>query len=56
MAWFRRNKERDRYYLLPGMGGKNMRRKRNMFLRWSLLAGMLVSAMLAGVLYWLGKR
>jgi hypothetical protein len=45
------NKERERYYLLPGMGGSAMRRKRNMMLRWSLLAGLLVSAALAWGLY-----
>jgi hypothetical protein len=56
MAWFQRDKEQERFYLLPGQGGKNMRRKRNMFLRWSVVAGMVVSTLLAGFLYWLGKR
>jgi hypothetical protein len=45
------SKERERYYLLPGMGGAASRRKRRVILRWSLLAGVLVSAALAWGLY-----
>src|ERR1044071_4100662 len=47
------SKERQRYYLLPGMGGSAMRRKRRIILCWSLLAGILVSAAAAWALFWL---
>jgi len=56
MALFGRPKERQRFYLLPGMGGRNLRRKRKLILRWSIAAGLLTSAVLAFVLYWLSTR
>jgi len=53
MAWFAPDKERDRFYLLPGMGGKALRRKRIAMLLWAVIAGLLVSVSVAGVLYWI---
>ena len=55
MRWFERNKEPERFYLLPGMGGRARRRKEMRFLRWSLAAGLLVSAILACVLYLISR-
>jgi hypothetical protein len=45
------SKERQRYYLLPGMGGSALRRKRKLILQWSIAAGLCVSAIVAGLLY-----
>jgi hypothetical protein len=56
MAWLQRDAERDRFYLLPGMGGKSFRRKQRYILKWSIAAGLLVSAIVAGLLYWLSRR
>jgi hypothetical protein len=55
MRWFERDKERERFYLLPGMGGRARRQKEMRFLRWSLAAGLLVSAVLACVLYLISR-
>ncbi|HPC61954.1 MAG TPA: hypothetical protein PKX23_14920 [Verrucomicrobiota bacterium] len=54
-AWFGRKKQRDRdrYYLLPGMGGRALRRKRRMILQWSIATGLIVSAAVACILYFL---
>jgi len=52
MAWFDNNKERERFYLLPGMGGRALRRKHKRILGWSLLAGLAVSLALAFLLYY----
>ncbi len=49
-------RDKERYYLLPGMGGSNLRRKQRLILQWSLAAGLCVSAILACVLYWLSNR
>jgi hypothetical protein len=46
-------KERERYYLLPGQGGHAYRRKQKFILKWSILAALAVSAILASVMYWL---
>jgi len=49
-------KERERFYLLPGMGGSNLRRKRRKILVWSICAGLVFSALVAGLLYLLSGR
>jgi hypothetical protein len=56
MFWSKRDKERERFYLLPGMGGRARWRKEMRFLRWSIAAGLLVSAIVACVLYYLSQR
>jgi len=56
MGFFRPDKERDRFYLLPGMGGKAYRQKRNRILAWSVAAGLLVSAGVAAMIYFLTAR
>jgi hypothetical protein len=56
MLWFDRNKEKQRFYLLPGMGGRARRRKEMMILRWALAAGLLVSAVVACVLYLISRH
>ena len=54
MLWFQRDKEKERFYLLPGMGGR-ARRKEMRFLRWSIAAGLVVSAIVAGILYLISR-
>jgi len=56
MFWLKRDKEKHRYYLLPGMGGKGLRRKRKITLICSLVAGALVSVLLAVTLYLINRH
>ena len=56
MSWFQRDKKRQRFYLLPGMGGRSLRRKHMVMLRWSLVVGLLVSGLLAWGLYLMAKN
>ena len=56
MQWFGRNKEQQRFYLLPGMGGRALRKKQRLFLRWSIAIGLVVSALTAGILYLISRR
>ena len=51
MLGFEKNKEQQRFYLLPGQGGKAARRKRRLILLWSIVFGILVSAVFAGALW-----
>jgi len=51
MLWANKNKEQERFYLLPGMGGRAARRKHRIILIWSVVAGLFVSAALAVALY-----
>jgi len=47
----KRDKEKNRFYLLPGMGGRSHRRKQWFILKWSLVAALFFSAILSLVLY-----
>lgn len=58
MFWTRDNKaakERKRFYLLPGMGGRAYRRKQKFILKYSVAVGLLVSLLIAIVLYLLNR-
>jgi len=49
------NKEQRRFYLLPGQGGRAARRKQNFILKWSIIAALIVSAILTALIYWLNR-
>ena len=51
-----KKKEDRRFYLLPGMGGRALKRKRRLILRWSIVAGLFASAVVAGILYLISSR
>jgi hypothetical protein len=52
MPRFRVDKpERERFYLLPGQGGAAYRRKQKKILLWSILAGLVVAAIFAMIMY-----
>jgi len=53
MFGFRRNKEPERYYLFPGVGGRNHRRKQFVILFWTVIVSLIVSAILGVLMYWL---
>jgi hypothetical protein len=50
-----RDRDKHRYYLLPGQGGKAHRRKQRFILKWSVIAALVVSLILAAVMYWLSR-
>jgi hypothetical protein len=52
---FRRDKERQRFYLLPGQGGDGYRRKQKLILRWSVIAALFFSAVFSAIIYWLNR-
>jgi hypothetical protein len=56
MGFFFRDKEQDRFYLLPGMGGRALRRKQKASLIWALAVGLVVSAAIAATMCWLAAR
>jgi len=55
MLWFGKNKEPQRFYLLPGMGGRALRKKQRLFLRWSIAIGLVVSGVVACLLYFMSR-
>ncbi len=57
MPHSRHSKERgkNRFYLLPGMGGRLYRRKQRFIIKWSVIAALVVAVLLALLLYWLNR-
>jgi hypothetical protein len=51
----KRNKETERFYLLPGQGGAAFRRKQRYLLIWSIIVGLALAALLAALMYFLNK-
>ena len=49
------DKEPERFYLLPGQGGRAARRKHLYFLKWAVAAALVMSAILALVMYLLNR-
>jgi hypothetical protein len=49
------DKEPERYYLLPGMGGREARRKHLYFLKLSVVAALGLSVILAVLMYLLNR-
>jgi len=56
MGLFARDREKDRFYLLPGMGGRALRRKRRVILQASIAAGLIFAALTAGLLYLISRK
>ena len=52
---FKRDKETQRFYLLPGQGGAAYRRKQVYILKWSIIVGVIVSSVLGAVMYYLNN-
>jgi hypothetical protein len=50
-----RQKENERFYLLPGQGGRAYQRKQRLFLFWSILTGLVVSGLLVGIMFLLNR-
>jgi hypothetical protein len=53
--FFLGDKPRKRSYLLPGMGGRARRRKQKLILKCSIIIGLGVAVILAGLFYWLNR-
>jgi hypothetical protein len=45
-------KPRERFYLLPGQGGRNYRRKQQVFMRWTVSVAVIFGLILAFVMWW----
>ncbi len=52
---FKPDREKDRYYLLPGMGGRALRRKQKVILTWTTAAGILTAFGLGAVIYYISR-
>lgn len=51
----KKDKPRERFYLLPGQGGKNFYRKQRYIMRWTVTVALAFGALLTAVMWWLAK-
>jgi hypothetical protein len=52
---FKRDKEAQRFYLLPGQGGAAYRRKQRFILTWAIIVGLSVAAVVGALMYYLDR-
>ena len=55
MSWLKSSKPKERYYLFAGMGGSASRRKRLIFLVWSVIVALLVSGGLGLIFFYVNR-
>lgn len=54
--WFgNKNKPRERFYLLPGQGGRSYRAKQKVFLTWAVVVALLFGSVLTAVMWWVSR-
>lgn len=53
MFGFKKDREKDRFYLLPGMGGRAYRRKQSFILKVSIVVGLIVAGLFALAMWFL---
>jgi hypothetical protein len=53
---FKPDREKDRYYLLPGMGGRALRRKQKVILSWTAVAGLATASVVGAILYLMNRN
>jgi hypothetical protein len=49
-------KPRERFYLLPGQGGKNYYRKQRFIMRWTVAVSLVFAISMGMVMWWLARR
>ncbi len=48
--------EKNRFYLLPGQGGRLYRKKQKFILTWSLIAALIVASALVAAMLWMNHE
>ena len=50
-----KKRPRERFYLLPGQGGRNYYRKQKRIMRWTVAVSLVCGLLLAAVMWWLAR-
>lgn len=45
-------RERERFYLLPGQGGRNYYRKQKLIMGWTISVAVVFGLIIAAVMWW----
>ena len=51
----KKDKPRERFYLLPGQGGRNYREKQKRLIFWAAVVAIILGAVLAAVMWYASK-
>ena len=54
-VFFGKKKPRERFYLLPGQGGKNYYLKQRRLLLWAVAAALVFGGVLSVALWWMSR-
>ena len=55
MIFRKKEKPRERFYLLPGQGGRNYYRKQRVLLQWAIVVALLGGVVLAAVMWFMSR-
>jgi hypothetical protein len=56
VPFWNKRKERERFYLLPGQGGRNYYRKQKRIMRWTVAVSLCLGTAMAGLMYFLARH
>jgi hypothetical protein len=51
----KKHKPRERFYLLPGQGGRSYRQKQQRIMRWTYAVAIVSGLVLAAALWWYSR-
>jgi len=52
----KKEKSRERFYLLPGQGGRSYYRKQRTLIAWAVIVAVLGGVFLAAAMWWLSRQ
>jgi hypothetical protein len=52
----KKKKPKERFYLLPGQGGRNFARKQRRLIGWSVAVSLVFGLIMAALMYWLARH
>ena len=53
---FKSKKPRERFYLLPGQGGRNYYRKQRVIMRWTIAISLLFAFSMSAIMWWVARH
>ena len=53
--FFRKKGSSQRFYLLPGQGGRNYYRKQRVLLTWAVIVSLIFGAVLAAIMWYMSR-
>ena len=55
MSFRKKSKSHERFYLLPGQGGKSYHRKQRLLITWAAIVALLGGGFLTVLMWWMSR-